>query len=198
MKVDKCYKLHRACANESTPYNLAGAVLDRHDETPWLVATDGRMLARIPVSNADTDDGDALIPADAIKHATGGKKSTLGEIVCNGTIRASRGPNDPVAEFAAEKDFRFPPWREVIPTLNAPLTDVVEFGINAHSLSALADAIGSSSGVVRIRLQVNRDGGDRLFLPNGERRPDVDAAMLVDSPQTRGEGALGIIMPASV
>ena len=195
MKINKRYKLHRACAKENSRYAINGAYLDKYGESPLLVATNGRILAAVPVDDADGDTAQ-IVPADAVKNATTGA-GVFGLISANGHIKSSRGPGKPETEYPKfDDDARFPVWRDVVPNAeDSSKGEWLTIGLDASLLHDLANAIGSD-GKVRLRIRLNPDRGKPLKYSSGVQ-PASMCAILVDALETHVAGAMGAIMPTT-
>lgn len=148
MRFDKRLKVHEVASKERGRYRMDLIRIERHDSGARLVATDGRMLAVVPVDLDDSDDsGTEYVTPLAVKEAT--KKrvgpSTEAEICLNGGIRVSTPDGVlalPPADEVDPKDF--PDWSMVVP--GGEVTCRVAF--NPAMLAKLAAAIGSTAGVV--------------------------------------------------
>ena len=133
MKLDKKHKPEKALGKEGR-FQVEHAKLDGSN----LIATDGRILAVIPVEVGEND-RDGLIPKDAL---TGCRKGLKGRqvptLICGEavTLHAQGIRMDRPAED------KFPPWEEVIPAEDE-YEAVREIRLNARLLYNLAQALGT-------------------------------------------------------
>lgn len=72
MKFDKLCKIHEAAAKDASRYAIADLLFERDDKGARLVATDGRMLAVVPVTDAEGDQP-GLVSKAAVVEATKGR-----------------------------------------------------------------------------------------------------------------------------
>lgn len=199
-----CYTpIHEAAAEEESRFAIRGAQLvNRKGRRPYLVATDGRMLAVVP---AGTDkcaaDGTAIIPTDALKLASKVKRkgaSPFPFTVADGDATVYD------AKTGAKTAFRtlegsFPPWEQVVPNPPEeparqddadgpePRPFTVTVGINAEALLRLAKSLGSSTGAVKLILTLPASG-------NVVKKTIAVVPGAADSNDAAG-ASFGVIMP---
>lgn len=167
-------KIENACAKK----DIRGALNQPHFDMAKsnLVATDGHILAVVPVPET-TDDHGGPVPLDAIKEAR--KKANLtpaGEagIELNGSAKITSGAQYPIPTAP-----EFPDYQRVIPD-NA---SAFEVALNADLLKRLADAI-TTDGLVRLQFQPQDTAA----------KPDATKSIRVQ-PLTDDVESHGVIMP---
>ena len=168
MKLLKEHKIEKALQKETgTRFQTEYAMLDDGN----LVATNGRILAVVPV---ETDDADTngLVSKEALVQARKGiPKGGMTTIVCNSGLHLERQGMTLERPFQESAD-SFPNWKAgVVPDAGLTVRKVI---LSASLLHKLADAMATDA--VTLHLQVN-DG----------------TAILV----TCENDATGVIMPLS-
>jgi DNA polymerase III sliding clamp (beta) subunit (PCNA family) len=154
MKIPKQCKIEKAASKDATREILNHICIDTQDGKTNAVATDGRMMAIVPVELCEDDDAatQRLLPIKALtearKQARQAKESTIG---LNGAVKMLDGTT-----FAAPNlgDLNFPNYRQVIPKRDKAECVTVRF--NTKALYELAQAIGAVGDVVT--LQIAKDG----------------------------------------
>jgi len=144
MKINSDSKIEKLVADE-TRVVISAPYLDLSDKSaPVLVATNGKVLAVVPVI-PDTSDTQGYISVDAIKSSR--TRENNNEILVNGTqkLKSCEMPRPDLGVF--------PNWR---PLLESKKPVVVTITIDAALLSALAKAV-SSSGVVELQIREESD-----------------------------------------
>jgi hypothetical protein len=170
MKIAKEYKIESACAkNNSGRYSIENPFLDRSESGDVMIATDGRILAIVPVECTPEDD-QGPVPRECLKDA---RKFGVN---CNGVAAVPGGASYP------RPDATFPDWRAVMPDFKGKKT--VRLGIDAALLKRLADAIGTE--------KVN------LEFPVDESSDCVIEPLTVRPAGFSDKAAHGVIMPCRV
>lgn len=148
MRFPKQCKIHKAAGR----YAMNGLKLERlrGGKGALLIATDGRMLAVLPVEDADAD-SPGILPAEVVKEACKGKRSEPANVVSNGS---SAG-----AFEARPIEGEFPRWRQVLPE-GEPEHELV---FNPGQLATLAEALGTEL----VRLSVYGQCKPALVRPVG-------------------------------
>ena len=155
MIIDKNIKIHEAASTDETREVINQIQVERRGNTvnddgtipARAIATDGRIMAVVPMELDDHDTGilesetGRMIPAAAWKSAVKGRKSVEGYLGLNGGIEVATQPGPPemTVGYAPCDGSIYPNWRQVIPdghTGRATLT------INPDLLVRLARAIG--------------------------------------------------------
>lgn len=160
MKFSKKCKIDKAAAKSDTRYATSSVKLEKNDDgTGLLIATDGRGLAAVNVTDTDDDDVGRLIPSDAIKAATKGKKGDDANLQANGAIRVYSSGNG-YQEFSTDEfdhdAKRFPDYQSVLPKGDAVCT----IAINPKLLADLAVAIGAGDGIILEIVEGSLDKSD--------------------------------------
>ena len=174
MKIPKQCKMEKVASKDKTREVLNYVLIDTQDGKSNAVATDGKMMAIVPVELCDGDDASAerLLPVKALtearKQAKQAKESTIG---LNGAAHMPDGTSFSVpAHMAATK---YPNYRAV----NKPAKEYKTVCFNAKALYELSQAIGAVGDKVTLQI------------PIGE---DVFGPLVIEEKTT---GAKGILMP---
>ena len=187
MRVDKKYRLHKAAAKDLGRYAMNGVSLElRQPGDPEMdveegeraglaVATNGRILAVVPVGLAE-DDEPGLVPAEAFQAATKGAGGSS-VIRANGDVTVTNGKSLTVH---ARPEGEFPRWRQVLPAAGKLAS--WRLRLNPSLLWDLAQAIGWNKDEQCIALTLMEG-------PKG--RPDVTRPIHVE----HQAGGFGCLMP---
>ncbi len=167
MKYDPIFKPELAASTHPYRNNLSNVCLDKFEGKPVLVATDGHMMAVIPVSEVSSNDEYGLLPKEALTEANKKAKKSKLELVEVECKKDTVVLQDGVA-YPRDNNGQFPEcWQQVVP-VKRPVT--ISFDINL--LNALVKAIGNKKVV---------------SLSIGEK----NEAILVSN----DTGAIGVLMP---
>jgi hypothetical protein len=146
MRFEKKFKVHKACSNES----FRPALCSVRFTGKRLVATDGDILAVVPViSNESDKDTPNNIPAEAIQKAVSGYKKIEAEVYSNGSIevknqtKASEQPSWSRFEKVNEKYPAYP--RLVVKAKKVAEKPLFKVALNVSMLSRLAEAMGTKT-----------------------------------------------------
>ena len=181
MKMDKSHKIENCISPDTTREHLCKAYLDT--EKKRLVATDGHMMAVVPVI-VEEGDVSGFVTADAIKTARKVKVNPEVSIHCNGALAIDNGPT-----FARPTDGQFPPYEQVMPEYRQGDAGTITIGLNAGYLHDLMQALGSpKSGIVSLTIPVKVGEDGKL---------DAGLEPIVVGTSNAG-GAVGVLMPARV
>lgn len=148
---DKTLKLEAAVAKKDVRYYLNDAHYSA--EHRQLVATDGNILAVIPIEDASGKDVTGSVPVQAIKDArklASDGKSVL-HLESDKTATLSNA-----AEYPRDCDSKFPDYRRVIPKSRSY---EIELWINPDLLKNLADAIIPKGHDRYLKLRINPTNG---------------------------------------
>ncbi len=178
MRISKLAKPELCAAKEESRYAITYPWLDT--EAGYVVATNGRCMVRIPVTET-SDDTTGPIPTKILKSARKDAPRTAPEmsVVLNGTA-AAYGVSMP---RGGDPETRFPDYAGVIPSDKRPN---VRLGLSAKYLLDIAKAMGTDSVVLEISAE------------------DPDETPIVVRPVGEGiggnpvPGALGVLMPISL
>jgi len=167
VKLLKEHKIEKALQKETeTRFQTEYAMLEDGN----LIATNGRILAIVPVE-VDDADTNGLVSKEALIQARKGiPKGGLSTIGCNSGLHLERQGMTLDRPFQESED-TFPSWRKVIPSGDATVRKIT---INAKLLHDLANALASDA--VTLHLQ---EEDFRAILVTGEN------------------DATGVIMPLS-
>ena len=171
MKIDRRSRIEKAAGEEGRyalqAVQLAGDV---------VAATDGRILAVVPIEREEGD-VDGLIGADVFRKARPtGSRSAYTVVRPNGSIVYSPKGKDADGTVAVLRpDGAFPKWGEVVPDNKG-----LRVSLNAELLHNLAQALGDD--IVTLTFAEGAGSGD-------------PGAILVNTGPDGIEGAYGVIMP---
>lgn len=160
-------KIELAAAKDGSRYTINSVQFDAQKKR--MIATDGHILASVPVET-ETNDHTCLIPLAAIaKIRKMGSKIMAANVECNGKITARDLDSSAVFEYG---EGPFPNWEAVVPA-EAPATICINFQL----LNRLAQALGANPDRPTITLHV-KDASSAVRV-TCEANPD----------------AIGVIMP---
>ena len=164
MQIDKRYKIEKAASTDSNRESLQNVFVSRRH----AMATDGRILAVVPVST-DGEDEPGWMSPDALKHArkVSGKGLDSIRIGLNGAQILPDGTT-------MQRPEKHNPPRVYRLLRKAHRSDSLTIGINASYLKNLADSLGS----------------EEIVLSCGQPAEAVLVRPLKSDP-----GAVGLIMP---
>ena len=175
MKIGKLHKIELAASKDQTRAAIVNPYLDRGPDGDKVIATNGRILAVLPVE-CDEKDVSGYVPRECLKDAR-----TAGGVVLNGVAEIYGG-----ASYPRDAEWNFPNWRQVMPDYTKEQT--VRLAIDAALLKALADAIGAE----RVCLEFPIESESQTVT-------SVIAVKPYDGPGCQPENpAHGVIMPCRV
>ena len=185
MKYEKKYEVDRIASRDDGRYAINMVLLDKtNPNKPVLVATNGRSLAAVPVTETETDDA-GLVPVDALQHARKGRKTgtdSVATVDCNGSVVVHR--ENGKSEFSRENTRAdFPDWRAVVPKHPDVPTHTVN--LNGEYLADLLKALGTHR---------SRTNGYHVRLTFYDELSPIR----VDSLDPDSAGAFGLLMPITV
>jgi len=138
MKINRKYQIEKTASKDPTRYVLNDPYLDTSEiDKPVLVATDGRMLAVVPVEVLP-EDMSGHVPVDAIKELRK-DKSGKSEINLNGKVEVVNA--DKITRFTRPEG-TFPNWKQVVPQGGEKFT----ISFNPEMLLRVAQAVGCEKG----------------------------------------------------
>jgi len=188
MKFDKKHRIQSAASPDATRYAVSEVLFEKDDNGARLVATDGRILAIVPVEDADGD-VPGFIERQTLVEATKGRLKSKpdaqlllpeeGKALFEtkaGMVEAKR----PDAEH-----LRFPDYRGVIPD---SYPKGMQITLSASKLRDLIDALGVA--------QDDMDGVTLRFQLDKLGQLDQHAPVRVQ-PCCASNEAFGVIMPIS-
>lgn len=183
MKIHKDIKIELAASKDSDRHAIGEPFLDIKHAKGTVVATDGRILAMIPVE-IETGDDPGYIPADTLKAARKlALRSEIAFFTAGPQIKLPNG--DAVSRIGNNKPGDgYPNWRAVIPD-GSEHTQVI--AIDAKRLWLLAQAMGTQC----VKLRIKDDVSPLLVEPQAAGRHS-DAAKPVHM------DARGVIMPVKL
>jgi hypothetical protein len=147
MKVHKNAKIEAACSTDATRPALSEPYLDLTNGKPVLVATNGRILASIPVEVSEHD-VTGYVCAEALKIARKAAKSSQpAEVGCVAGLALADGRPLPRNGQAAAQNYPAN-WRQVVPAdFKAPIAVI---RLDARELWQLAQAMGTESVAITV------------------------------------------------
>ena len=180
-------KIEQACAKKDSRYYLLTPWLDSTG-TPSLVATDGHILARLPVSQCG-DDVDGMIPLDAIK-ATRDKSNVFLKGGCSVTLTESSAEMISWQSFPRSNGETFPDYERIFNDHDAR-NDDCDILLDVALLKRLADALHDRKGSkylgMRLWFGKNPDG-----TIDGSKSVYMEPRTTAD---TESAGRRGVLMP---
>lgn len=148
MKIHKNIKIELACSKDATRRAISEPYLSIAGSEANLVATDGKIMAMIPVELSERDaEGFVSGACLAVARKALPRGGEVAEITVNGQAVTSTGISMPRAGNAG--DSQFPNWRQVVPSDDA--TPLVTIGVDAKLLWQLAQAMGCQSVAIAIK-----------------------------------------------
>lgn len=162
MKLNKKYQIEKAVSTDPGSFSLAYVHIS--EDKKFLVATTGKILAKVPVMCDETDDrGSAAIPPKVLEKARKLRKHGYSEIKLSGHFEHVDGSTD--SRPSSEDAGYFPKYDMIIPK-NAAIKHRVTF--NPELLVALCKAIGVEKGNgVTLEFQ-DCPGEPAIIVRNGE------------------------------
>lgn len=157
------------------PKDLRTYLHDPHFDGSRIVATNGRIMAVIPVE-VGKGDTPGPVPLEAIKLA---RKTKLPDIELSETEALAAG-----VKFPREDKGKYPDFEQVIPKESTEKPDLV---IDAKLLYELALALSTNTKEPKLKLWFARRGDDPQDI-------DPDGAIRVKAGEQDHEG-FGVIMP---
>lgn len=150
MKLPKNCKIESAVSKDKTRHSITEPYLDIRESGSRMVATDGKILAVVPVETTP-DDISGYVSAEALKASRKGRQ-VESVIRCNGALETWDGASYPRPDLGT-----YPKVDQVIPK-NEPthIKKRVAVKLDSTLLSKLASAIGTE-GVVMEMLWDSQD-----------------------------------------
>lgn len=156
MLIDRKYEVAKVPPKQPGRYAMQHLHLNVERKT--LTATDGRVLAIVPVQ-PDEHDATGLVPVDAIKAAFKAppahlRKQDQARVEANGCVVAhvEGGRLESV-----RPDGEFPRYEAVIDRDTFGASDTLKIGLNAKLLYALAQALGAEEGAITLHIKPEKN-----------------------------------------
>lgn len=180
MRIPPTALLEKVCSHpKAVRPLLERPYLDATDpENPVAVATNGRLMAVIPVKADATESG--YLSIAALKQARKSKAKDGGVSITFGANRAHVLENGMQLPREDVEGSQFPLWRNCVPASDRPIT--LRLSLNPSTLLALAEAIGSGEGVT---LEIH-----------DEKSPVIVRPLAAKARESLIRGAFGVFMPA--
>lgn len=166
MLIDRKYEVVKVPPKQPGRYAMQHLHLNVERKT--LTATDGRVLAIVPVQ-LDEHDATGLVPVDALKAAfktppANLRKQDQARVEANGCVVAhiEGGKLESVRPGGD-----FPRYEAVIDRDLFGASDTLKIGLNANLLFALAQALGAEDGAVTLYVKPRENHSNAW---NGERQ----------------------------
>jgi hypothetical protein len=168
MKIKKSYKLEEACSTDTTRVGICEPWIESNGESaklvtgigPRAIATDGKILAVVPVELQHEDTG-TRIAIKALKESrkAGGSKAEHAFVGLTETHSVATGAHYPVTQH------RPPVMDRIVPDENrAPA--IAKIRLDASLLLRLAKALGSQND--RVCLEISGEADVVIVRPMGE------------------------------
>ena len=170
-------QIEQAAAKTDHRAMLCQPYLDTGPEGDRIVATDGRILAVVPVSpGADSSpmDDQGYLSIDALK---AGRKA--GALECNGTLQVPGGASFPRSDLGT-----FPDYRRIIPKHDSKPDIRLDAELIIRLAKALCDVKGTKPKLL-----------DLYFAKNDDGSVDHTTAVYVEPVNSEG---FGVIMPCKI
>ncbi len=152
MKIHKDCKLELAASKDASRHAIAEPFLDIKDGKGQLIATDGRIMAIVPVE-IDPDDTQGYLSSDVLKMARKlAKRSDTCTVNLNSVARLSADTQMPREGGAKDSDGRipnYPNWRQVMPDVDREIK--FSISIDANRLWLLAQAMGTQAVTLQFK-----------------------------------------------
>ena len=129
MILDPSYQIHKACSTDPVRTAIHGV----HITEDVAIATDGRIMAVVPITLTDDDKRGVTVPAGAIK-----SRGKTGHLALGTDVVGWLTPTGNASARYITDDF--PNWRHVLPP--EPTNSIV-LRLDAALLFSLAEAIGA-------------------------------------------------------
>ena len=190
MKFDKRHKIDRAAARDDTRYMINAAMFERDENGARLITTNGRILAVVPVTDADGD-APGLVSTDTIKAACRNRTNASPDatIMLPDEKRALALTRAGTVEGPRPERANFPDYKAVVPKPD----DGLEITLGAEQLLSLIDALGvrgADMDGITLKVTATRDEG-------GVITGIDDSLSILVEPIAGGNDAFGVIMPIS-
>ena len=177
MKLDKQFKLHKACDQDKDGYRPSLKCV--HYDGTTLVSIDGHIMAMVRPEAGSDEEGN--IPMQAFSEVTKGKKGDAVLTTQDGKVIFGDNGSTQTMDLVDEP---FPNWEQVLPTgIKEKPVMVLKFNVNL--LKRLSEAMGSTNGEVTLYF-----GNSTLSDQDGTLTPTGPIPVEVDNTQ-----ADGILMP---
>lgn len=150
MKFPTECKIESATSTDKHRWTMNDPFLDCTPEQPIMVATDGYIMAVVPVEATKEEQG--FLTATALKAARKlARKSDTAELTCNGSFTLTDGSTLPRPTEHSEGKGPFIQYQNVLNSVVRPdRPSIVRIGLNAALLMRLAEALGTEELVLDI------------------------------------------------
>lgn len=186
MKLHKKIKIEAACSDDKDRHSIQDPYLDRSGTGDRLIATNGRIIAVVPVE-CDDDDTTGYVPTACLKEARKRGFVMLGDKATVPGI--SEHPRN-LGENT------FPNWKAVIP--NNSDVKTVRLVIDPAYLKDLADAMGTAGVALEIPISNCADGSIRAGKDNCITDPIIVRPATARGFTPAEPEAMGVIMPMRI
>jgi len=151
MKIDKKYKIESASSTNASRYILNSVRIEKTGEQAQAIATDGRIMAIVPVQLEDGDKEEAIVSPKAFATA----RKSCGKLVdarieLNGNAKVTNGIEDQSFGYI---EGNYPNWKQVLPK---DYKKSLKVSLDAKLLLNLWKAIGGEAASSnRINLEID-------------------------------------------
>ena len=156
MKIDKKYKIESASSTDVSRYILNSVRIEKTSVTPdgrqaKAIATDGKIMAIVPVQLEDGDKEEAIVSPKAFATARkAGGKLVDARIELNGSAKVTNGIEDQSFGYI---EGNYPNWKHVLP---GDYKKSLKVSLDAKLLLNLWKAIGGEAASNnRINLEID-------------------------------------------
>lgn len=179
MKIEKKYKIEEAASTDKTRYAINCVRVDTLNGKAKAIATDGKIMAIVPIELQDGDKNEVSLPCDAIKTARKAtrKLDNHAEIKLNGHAVVEDGNGSRSFNY---NDAQYPNFVQVIPK-ESKEDDVYSIAFDVKLLVRLWKALGGEDcKLASVKMKIRKEGHSAIEVSVGH-----------------GEG-YGIMMPCRI
>ena len=153
MKIDKKYKIEEAASSDKTRYAINCVRIDALNGSAKAIATDGKIMAIVPIELQDGDKSEVSLPCDAIKAARkAAGKVFAPQIKLNGHAVVEDGNGSRAFNYNED---RYPNFAQVIPKESKP-DEVYNISFDVKLLTRLWKALGGEDcrqAIVKLKIR---------------------------------------------
>lgn len=168
MKIDKKYKIEEAASKDKTRFAINAVRIEKTETGALAIATDGRMMAIVPVELEGEDKTAVNLKCEALAVARKeASKNSPCRIELNGAAKISGKHGEQTFPYV---DASFPNWAQVIPKA---YEKSIKIAFDAKLLLSLWKALGgeaANSNKVIIEVCTSEENRPYLVTTDGDGR----------------------------